>query len=94
VSLAGRVKEFFFNLFGFGFTGGDLRINLLLVCEIVGKGRVHSGRRQMFVLADDIFSTVAEIKQDCYSVNADSGAGNATLIVPNVGNVERGSSTE
>jgi hypothetical protein len=79
------IQEFFFNLFGFGLVGGNLRINLLFVCEIVGKSRVHSGGRQMLVLADDIFRTVAEIMQDRYSINANSGAGNAALPIPNVG---------
>ena len=79
------VEEFFFNLFGFCFIRGDLKINLLFVCEIVGKSRVHAGWREMLVLADDVFNAVAEIVQDRYSVNADSGAGNARLAMPNVG---------
>jgi len=54
------VEEFLFNLFGFGFIGGDLRVNLLLVCEIVGESRVHSGGREVLVLTDDVFSAVAE----------------------------------
>jgi hypothetical protein len=75
------VEEFLFNLFGFGFIGGDLRINLLFVSEIVGKSRVHSGGREMLVLTDDIFSAVAEIVQGRYSVNADSSAGSVSIAV-------------
>jgi hypothetical protein len=56
------VKEFFFNVFGFGLVGGNLRINLLLVYEIVGKSRVALRRTsEMPGLADDVFSAVAEI---------------------------------
>lgn len=66
------VEEFFCNRFGSGLIGGDLRIKLLLVCEIVGKSRMHAGGREMLVLADDIFSAVAEMVQDRYSVNVDS----------------------
>jgi hypothetical protein len=79
------LKEFLFNLFGFIFTCGDLRINLLLICEVIGKSRVHAGGRQMLILPDDVFSAVAKIMQDRYSVNADSRARNAWLAIPNIG---------
>src|SRR6267143_2805457 len=52
------LQELAFNTLSVGFVVGNLCVDFLFVCEIVGKSRVHSGGCEMLVLADDVFSAV------------------------------------
>src|SRR3989441_2195308 len=78
------LQELAFDALGVGFVVGNLCVDLLLVCEIVGKGGVHSGRGEMLVFTHDVFRAMTEIVQNRYSMHADSGSSNARSAIPNI----------
>src|SRR5205823_14512230 len=57
------LQELAFDALGVGFVVGNLCVDLLLVCEIVGKGGVHSGRGEMLVFTHDVFRAMTQIVQ-------------------------------